>query len=233
MHQTYNLVGVILCILLAGPLYGQSAHQFLRKGDRAYRANEFGSAEEYYRKAETLDPSSQGSYNLGNTIYQQGRYEEAVPQYESAARRLEEQNQQASAFHNLGNALFQKGDYKQARDAYQSALRRNPDDLATKHNLAMVNNQIQQQQQQNQSQEDQSNPPQQDQEDPPSDQEQQPREQSGEPQEDPSSPQEEVGRDLTREEALQLLQVMDQEEQKVQEKVKRGAKNKPRAEKDW
>ncbi len=226
-------MGVLLVGLAVSPVVGQSAHQFLRKGDRAYRANEFGSAEEHYRKAETLEPSPQGSYNLGNTIYQQGRYEEAVPQYESAARLLEEENHQASAFHNLGNALFQKGDYEEARDAYQSALRRYPDDLATKHNLAMVNNLIQQQQQQNQPQDDPSNQPQQDRDDPSSDPEQQPQEQPGEPQEDPSSPQEEVSRDMTREEALQLLQVMDQEEQKVQEKVKRGAKNKPRAEKDW
>jgi len=233
MHWTGSLISVTFWLMVAVPLGGQSAHNYLRKGDRAYRANEFGAAEEHYRRAEALKPSSQGNYNLGNTIYQQGRYEEAVPQYEAAAGQLETDNQQAHAFHNLGNALFQKGDYEQARDAYQSALRRKPEDLATKHNLAMVNNLIQEQQQEDQPQSNQSDPPQQDQEDPSSEPEQQPQDQSGEPQEDQPNAQEEASRDLSREEALQLLQVMDQEEQKVQEKIKREAKNKPRAEKDW
>ncbi len=230
----FKLACVLLFVLFTCSVFGQSSHKQLRRGDRSYKANEYKKAEEHYRKADALSPSAKGSYNLGNSIYQQGRYKEAITQFETASKALEKTNTQAGAYHNLGNALYQEGDYEAAREAYKQALRRNPDDLATKYNLALVNNQIQEQQQQpqdNSSSEQEQNP-----EEDPSEEQQpnnQQQQQEGEPQEESQNQQREPQSDLSRDEALQLLQVMDQEEQKVQEKIKRSAKNRPRAKKDW
>lgn len=218
----------------ASTLAAQSAHKHLRKGDKSYRTNEFGKAEESYRKADELGPTSRGTYNLGNSIYQQGRYGEAVTHFQAATEGMTETIEQAIAYHNLGNALFQEGDLEGAQQAFQEALKRSPEDLSTKYNLAMVNSMLRQQDPpppspQDQPQNDPNQENQEQNQDQQQDQQQQPQ---GEPENQPQDQQQEK-QPLSREEALQLLKVMDQEEQKVQEKIKRDAKKRPRPEKDW
>lgn len=49
-----------------------------RQGDRLYQKRDFSAAEEKYRKAADLDKNSAtNTYNLGNAVYEQGRYEQA------------------------------------------------------------------------------------------------------------------------------------------------------------
>jgi Ca-activated chloride channel family protein len=216
---------------------GESAHKQLRYGDKDYQANEYSAAEEHYRRALVKKESEQGRYNLGNAIYQQERYEEAVTQYEDAAKAAEDPILQARAYHNLGNAHYQQQAYDRAVEAYKEALKRTPDDLQTKYNLALAQRELrlqqQQQQQQQQEQDEQQENQQQDQQ--PQDGEEQPQEQENQQQQEAGENQPQPGEaaPLNEEEIRQLLEIMEQEEQQVLEKMRRLEANPKKSDKDW
>lgn len=206
----------------------QSAHQFLRQGDKSYESEAYTQAEENYRKSLEKKNSVQGNYNLGNAIYKQERYEEAVSRYEAAARAAEDDLARALAYHNLGNAYFNQKDYEKSIEAYKSSLRLNSKDLETKKNLAIAQRQLQIQQQQQQQQNQQNQQQQQEQQ---QDQQQQPEQ--NQQQQDPQNSQPEQPQDLSKEEARKLLEIMEQEEQKVQQKLRKAQTKPNRSTKDW
>ena len=80
-------------------LSAQSAHKLYRDGDQSYQNQDFSEAEIDYRKALEKAPSTEGTYNLGNAVYQQSRYEEAVKYYQEAAARATDKEAKSRAFH--------------------------------------------------------------------------------------------------------------------------------------
>ena len=105
---------VIICLGISHLIQAQSQHKLLRKGDKSYKEEDFGKAEEDYRKALEKKPSSKGSYNLGNSIYQQkDRFDRAGEYYLDAAERAKDPVLKSNAYHNLGNAFFNQQKYKQ------------------------------------------------------------------------------------------------------------------------
>jgi tetratricopeptide (TPR) repeat protein len=89
------------------------------------------------------------SYNLGNALYRQKRYEDAAAALGRAA-----QSQDAAvrhqSLHNLGNTFFESGKLPEALEAYRRALDADPTDLDTKINYEKALRELQHQQQQNQ-----------------------------------------------------------------------------------
>lgn len=208
---------------------GQSAHSFLRQADKNYKNENYQAAEENYRRAIEKKQDEKTNYNLGNAIYQQGRYDEAATKYENAAAANADKELKAKAFYNMGNALFQNKKTEESIAAYKKALLLNPNDLQTKRNLALAKRtltQMQQQQQQQQKQEQDKQEEQQKNEE--QQQQTQQQNQQKESQETREQPQ-----DLNKKEAEKLLEVMDREEQKVQEKLKKSKTGSYRPEKDW
>ncbi len=147
-----GLVSFILIIGISVTANAQSGHRYLRKGDKQYEEKSYSQAEENYRKALEKKPSDKGTYNLGNAIYQQKRYDDAARQYEEAAQKAKTPEVKAYAFHNQGNAYFEQKDYEKSVEAYKNALRLNPSDVSTKLNLALAQKRLQQMQQQQQEQ---------------------------------------------------------------------------------
>ena len=230
-----------LCLFLAGNvIQAQSSHSLLRKGDKSYLENDYQEAEAQYRKALKDEPDLKGKYNLGNAIYQQERFDEAIKQYAEAAEKADDPGVRSSAFHNLGNAHFLKQEFDKSVDAYKSALRLNPKDVETKYNLAQAQRMLrlqQQQQQQQQEQQDQENQEeqeqQQQQQQEQQEQEQQQQQQQDSEQEQQQQQQEEAAQDLTKEEARKLLEIMEEEERKVQEKMRKAQAKPSKSAKDW
>ncbi len=216
--------------------FAQSGHQYRMEADQKYRENDFQKAEESYRKSLIEESSVNGTFNLGNSIYQQQRYEEAIKQYLDAANSAQNNQLKSHAYHNLGNAYFNNQDFKNSIDAYKNALRLDPQDIDTKQNLALAQRKlIQQQQQQQQSQpqnENQENE-QEKQEQQQQEQQQQQGEQDDGQQQQQEQEKEMEQKDLTKEEAEKLLQIIEQEEQKVQEKMRGEKKKKTKSAKDW
>jgi tetratricopeptide (TPR) repeat protein len=252
MWSIYHCHFAIITVFLLTGLFevpqswGQSSHQSLRRGDSFYKNQEYAKAEEAYRRALEKNKSPWGNYNLGNAIYQQERFEEAARRYESALESYhEDPHLKAKAYHNLGNAYFQHGAFDKSIDAYKNALRINPNDLSTKHNLALA--QVRQQQQEEQRQKDQpqeqhnqQEQEQQDnqrQQDGDKDEEQTPQHQDNESRgaqdEENATREKPMSNDLSREEAKKLLEIMDEEEQKVQKKLRKTGATPTRSGKDW
>jgi Ca-activated chloride channel homolog len=240
--------------------FAQTAHKMLRKGDAEYMSKDYKTAEENYRKANEAERSHKGSFNLGNTIYLQQRYDEAIKQYEDAAGRAKTNDLKANALYNKGNAHFWKNDYANAEKAYKESLMLNPNDADAKRNLAMVKKLIKrqgQQQQQNQKNKDQDkdknkkDDKQNDKQDPKDDKQNQDKnnpenkDQKGKDQQQKDQnqdidqnaqnnrPESTPAQDLKKEEAKRMLQIMDDEERKVQQRLKKGKAKPSKSDKDW
>ena len=163
-------------------------------------------------------------YNLGNAVYNQGRFEESANNYQQSIDKLNPSGQKANAYYNLGNALYQKGNFKGSIDAYKQALRIKPGDQETQHNLSVALKKQQQKEQQQQQQENKQK----------KDQQKQDQDQKNS---NPNKNQQEQGentqRKLSKEEAEALLNIMDEEEKKVQSKLRQAGKTNSQVKKDW
>ncbi len=231
-----------ICYLIgAAYLYGQSAHKLLRQGDRAYNGDDLTLAEESYRKALEKRRSFKGAFNLGNSVYRQDRFDEAAQLFGNVVEGTDSNIEKAQAQYNQGNALLKSGKGDEAIASYKRALEANPNDPDILKNLYIAKMmQQQQRQQQNQQDKKQDNSQQQDEHQEESQQQNQDQ-QNGQDSRQPSDVNSEGQRegeapqnqDLSKEDALKLLQVIENEEKNVQEKLRKtsGKKNKPK--KDW
>jgi Ca-activated chloride channel family protein len=64
--------------------YQQAIEKFdqsIWQGNAAYRAGDYAGAEQFYRQ----DPTASGQFNLGNSLIQQQKYQEALDAYQQAA----------------------------------------------------------------------------------------------------------------------------------------------------
>ena len=89
-------------------------------------------------KAKEKKQKQQAEYNLGNTIYKNKKYSEAITNYKNAAQTAKNNLQKHKAYHNLGNAYMQDKNYKLAFDSYKNALKANSKDEKTRYNLALA-----------------------------------------------------------------------------------------------
>ena len=119
----------------------------VREGNRQYKAEKAVDAETSYRRALDVDDKSDlATFNLGNALYRQQKYEEAGREFEKAASGTTDKMGKARAYHNLGNAYLQQQKLKEGIEAYKQALRNNPNDADTKYNLSYALNMLKQQQ---------------------------------------------------------------------------------------
>ncbi|MGC1632824.1 MAG: tetratricopeptide repeat protein [Gelidibacter sp.] len=241
-----------------------------KSNNLVYEANElmddnnFISAEKEYRKAISKQPSSvAGNYNLGNSYYKKGNYEEALYRQQQAANNTTDKAEKHKAFHNIGNILMKNKKCKEAVEAYKSALRNNPADDETRYNLGLAKECAEQQkddqpdenqdkdkekQEENQDNSDQDkdkkDQPDQDNKDNKDDKGQDKKE--GDDKKDEGKPKDEKGKDenqqpqqqpgkLSPQQINNLLEAMNNQEQKVQEKMNAEKQKgvKVQTDKDW
>lgn len=135
----------ILLLLSALLGFGASAQQYperrqVRKGNRAYEKGDYQDAAGRYMRASGMAPGSfEAQYDLGNAFYRQEMYDQAAQTLQQvAADSLRSPADRAQAFYNLGNAQFRQKQYAEALESYKNSLRLNPDDLEAKFNYAYV-----------------------------------------------------------------------------------------------
>lgn len=224
---SYKKMSLLLVLaLFSTSVFSQIDHKDLREGDRLYRQKETVAAEEAYRKALEKKASPKAWYNLGNAVYNQGRFEESANNYQQSIDKLNPSGQKANAYYNLGNALYQKGNFKGSIDAYKQALRIKPGDQETQHNLSVA---LKKQQQKEQQQQQQENKQKQDQQK----QDQNQDQKNSNPNKNQQEQGENTQRKLSKEEAEALLNIMDEEEKKVQSKLRQAGKTNSQVKKDW
>ena len=121
----------------------------VRRGNRAYERLDYDRAEERYREAQQLsDTCFEATFNLGDALYKQQRFDEAEKVFTAlAADSTRNDLDRAHSYYNLGNSLFQQKKYQEALAAYKRSLRLNPADLETKYNYAYTKKYIEDNQQ--------------------------------------------------------------------------------------
>ena len=231
----------VVSLLTAATVSAQKAERdYIRKGNRLFNDSVFVDAEVNYRKALEVNPKSTVSmYNLGNTLSQQQKFQDAMEQYASASNIEKDKMKLAHIYHNMG-VLFQAGkDYAKAVDAYKMSLRNNPTDDETRYNLALAQKMLkdQQQNQQNQDQNQDQNKDQQKQDQKQDQNKDKQNDQKQDEKKDQQQPpkSEKQKNQMSKENAEQLLNSVMQDEKDVQDKVKKQQKvmQGGRLEKDW
>ncbi len=250
------ILTILFYLIFQAVLCSQSASTLRSEADDAYRAEDYDAAELLYRKARQENSDIKSNFNLGNTTYKQERYEEAVEHYLSAANKTDDKIIASDNFFNLGNAYFRTEEYEKAIEAFKQSIRANPDNDEARYNLLMLKMNLQQKEQQQQqdqqnqngdenaeNQDGENNEQQQqdgEQSDQPQDQDQQ---NSGEENQDSLQNQSASGgefdstrldkQSLDSLDAIKLLQIIQSEEQKLQEKLRKFDSNRKKPDKDW
>ena len=209
-------------IAIAFGLTAQKESDDLRAGNRHYKNKKYTEAEIEYRKAlQKNSKSFEANYNLGNTLFRQGKYEQALEQYHSAHSLTKDKEKLAYDFHNIGNALMSGTKYDKAIEAYKMALKNNPKDNETRYNLAYAQSLLQQQQKNQDKNKDKEK------------QEKEKEQEKKEEQQNQPPPQPKPS-DMSKENAQQILDALMQDEKNTLEKAKKqNIRSRKSADKDW
>ncbi len=114
----------------------QKERKFIRKGNGLFEGNEYENSETEYRKAldKQID-SYEASFNLGDALYKQKKYDEALKQFESLTLSETNPKRLGDLYHNMGNTLLMNRKIDESIEAYKQSLRHFPNSKETKYNL--------------------------------------------------------------------------------------------------
>ena len=133
----YRIIITFLVLLFASTIQAQNERKDIRKGNKAFRQQNYVQAEVDYRKATAKNGRNpQAIYNLGCAFMAQQKDSSAVVQFENASKIETNPKRKAMAFHNIG-VIF-----SEAIEAYKESLRNNPSDNETRYNLELCKRQL-------------------------------------------------------------------------------------------
>ncbi|MCD8035736.1 MAG: tetratricopeptide repeat protein [Alistipes sp.] len=251
----YKLLYIFPFLLAAAGVSAQSMPErsLVRKGTRQYNKGNYEQAISRYEQAlQAVAGQFEATYDLGNALYKAERFDRAEQtMQQAAADSLRTDDERAEAFYNLGNAQFKQQKYKEALESYKQSLRLNPADMETKYNYAYTkrlldenkdggggggNDDKDQNKDQNQQNQDQQNKDQQD-----KDQKGDPKDQQGDQKQDPQDNKGDKGDQqgqptpsgISPQEQQQMLDAIQAQEDKTQEKLKEKQGVVVRGKKNW
>jgi Ca-activated chloride channel homolog len=109
-----------------------------KKGNQFYSQGRYPDAEKEYLDAQVNNPgNSTILYNLGNSLIRQKKYDQAIQALNQAIEKGDK-NAKENGWYNTGNALFGMGKFKDSAAAFIQALKLNPADKDAKHNLELA-----------------------------------------------------------------------------------------------
>ena len=236
----------LLLILISFATKAQEKDKFLPKGNEEFAEKKYADAEANYRISQSkFKKKAVSSYNLGTSIYKQNQHSEAKYQFAKAIQDAKTKPEKHKAFHNLGNVLMKEKEYQGAVEAYKNALRNNPNDEETRYNYALAKKMLK------------DNPPPEKPKENKKDQEKEKKEEKKEPEKDNdknkdknkdkkdgnddkdkdkgNQPQQPKPSGASKQRIDNLLDAVNNEEKKVQEKVnaQKALANPKKPEKDW
>ena len=241
------IVVALLTLFVCGEVSAQQMKErgLVRKGNRQFKREQFEKSVDSYQRALQHDSTSfEAKYDLASALYRTERYEKAEKTLlgivnDTTRTELE----RGEVAYNLGNTQFAQQKYKEALSSYRQAMRCNPNDEDAKFNYAFTKRLIQQQEQQqqnqdqnqdnkeqNQDKQDQQNNQNQQGEDK-QNQQQQPQSQDGKEEQQQGEQRPEGA--MTPEQQEALLQAIQAEEDKTQDKLKEKAGVLIRGSKNW
>ena len=125
----------------------QSADALIRKGNQQYMNKQYGAAEATYMKASAFKGKAPISlFNLGNSLYRQNRFGEARANYEKSLNAFADSLDQSRAHYNIGNAFMKQKNWQNSIREFEQSLIRNPSDNQARYNLAYAQAMLKKQQ---------------------------------------------------------------------------------------
>lgn len=237
---------LLIIFLLALVLWGnaQNERKFVRQGNKYYGAAikdstkldtiQFNKAEIEYRKALEKKPDDpKWNFNLSNALYKQMKFEESAEKFKEISDKTSDNMDKSRALHNLGNSLLMSNKLDESIEAYKQALRNNPADLETKYNLLYAMNMKKKQEEQQKKDQEKNKDQNKDEN---KDKDQNKDQNKDQQKKDQQQQQQQPQNKISKQNAEQMLQALENSEKKTQEKVKKEkalqAKSK-QVEKDW
>ncbi len=221
---------VIVFLFAAAGVFAQQK-KYIHKGNELYKEQKYKDAEEDYRKAvDNKIPNTTGSFNLGDALYKQKKFTDAGEQFNKLA--LSAGNNKtltAAAYHNMGNSLLENKKLEESIQAYEKALLANPKDDETRYNLAYAQDKLKKQQQQNkqnqnnknqQNKQNKDNKSQSDKNKDNKDQNKQNQDKQNQSQDKKDQQQQQQPNQISKEDALRMLDALNNNEKQTQEKLK-------------
>jgi Ca-activated chloride channel homolog len=247
-NRVTSLFVLSIILILGGSQFcrAESGAAKNNKGNHLFAQGKYEDAEKSYLSAQGDDPGKpEILYNLGNSLIKQKKYREGVQALGQSTNKGDKEIKE-KGWYNTGNAFFSAGNYRDSAAAFIEALKLDPADKDAKHNLELALLKLKQQEQdnkqKNQKQQDskdsnkdkpsggkdsQAQPPQKDRNDSGNKGEQKENEKH---QQSQSSQRE---GSLTRDQALRLLDAVQNQELKEQRQLlENRAREKARG-KDW
>jgi Ca-activated chloride channel family protein len=149
----YSLVSGML---IASDGYCQPLRSRIQDATKLYEEGQYESALSAYMDIELEHPGEPVlDFNIGNTYYQQQRYDEAIEKYEQAILNADPKLK-SQAYFNIGNSTYQKAlqseqankldeaiqNMRAGIEQYKQAFKANPEDLDIKYNIEFVEREI-------------------------------------------------------------------------------------------
>lgn len=204
----------------------------VRKGNRQFERERYERSVDSYTRALAAAPRCfEAGYNLSNALFRSERYDKAEQTLKNfVVDSTRTEVERAEAYYNLGNTQFMQQKLKEALESYRNSLRLNPDDMEAKYNYAYTKRLLEQQQQQQQNQQNNQN---QDQNQNQNDQNNQDKEENQDnkeqkqndpnqnrDQQKPEEKEEQQREGISPQEREAMLEAIQAQEDKTQEKVK-------------
>ncbi len=167
---TFALLSLALCSEAAAQQMPE--RRIVRRGNRQYERGDYDKSIDSYSRALQYAPNNfEAKFNTGDVQYRMAFQDtttvnnQMLGKAENTFRKLSQDStrtdiERADVVYNLGNTLFAQQKLQEALDCYRNAMRLNPDDKQAKYNYALTKEllkQQQQQQQQDQQQQDNNN----------------------------------------------------------------------------
>ncbi|HUI31382.1 MAG TPA: tetratricopeptide repeat protein [Candidatus Acidoferrales bacterium] len=141
---------VLAIMLIYGDLFAQSTRSSVNKGVDLYHGGKYIDSEVEFKKGLEKSPENfQANFDLGDSYYKEGKYDEAMKSYGAALSKAGTNDLKARVYHNMGNALLKDQKIKESVGAYIESLKLNPNDEPTKYNLSYALDLLKNQNQQN------------------------------------------------------------------------------------
>lgn len=156
--RTRFYIGIAMLALATLAPFAEAAAQkmperrLVRKGNRQFGCERYDkSIESYTRALEAAPTSFEAAYDLANAMFRAERYDTAEQTLKGiVADSTRSDIDRSEAVYNLGNTQFAQQKLKEALSSYRAAMRLNPDDQEAKYNYAYTKHLLQQQEQQQQ-----------------------------------------------------------------------------------
>lgn len=206
---------------------------YIREGNELFKEKRYAEAEAAFKKALQENGNSPiAKFNLATTYLKQVNLNDTTQngllsetqQLLKETASIADPKLASKAYYDLGNIFYNQKNYAQSIAMYKDALRRNPDDDQARQNLRLAQKQLQNQQNQQQNQDNKQNN---------KDQQKQNQDQNkeknknGQDQQKPDNqqqkqPQQPPKNGMSKENAEQILQTMQNEEKNTQDKVNKA-----------